>query len=163
MKKRTHPAGRSLHPIIKAQIDRALRQARIDRIADPMRQLFAQLATGEALATPRGAIVMHMPEVDPEYDDGCDLCEVAPAIEGWVDCWARLAPDIRTSHMSQIARYLANSVAITPNLVEMARQEFEATVSRLATVSDAELRSAISTTRIAWEFEKLQPETPKCC
>ena len=45
---------------------------------------------------------------------------------------------------------------LTPRLVERAREEFDATVARLADIPPGQVTSAIRTTEIAWEIEKLQ-------
>ena len=45
---------------------------------------------------------------------------------------------------------------LTPRLVEQARDEFDATVQRLADIPPGQVTSAIRTTEIAWEIEKLQ-------
>ena len=45
---------------------------------------------------------------------------------------------------------------LTPRLVEQAREEFDATVARLVDIPPGQVTSAIRTTELAWEFEKLQ-------
>ena len=82
--------------------------------------------------------------------------EIAPAIEGWRDCWQRLAPDISTYYLSVLAARLRDDKPITPRLVEQARAEFDATVARIPEIEDGKIASAIRTTEIAWEMEKLQ-------
>ncbi|MCP5353321.1 MAG: hypothetical protein H6926_09080, partial [Chromatiales bacterium] len=46
----------------------------------------------------------------------------------------------------------------TPRLVEQARAEFDSTVARIPEIEDGRISSAIVTTQIAWEVEKLQRE-----
>ena len=82
--------------------------------------------------------------------------EVPPAIEGWRDCWQRLAPDISTYYLGVLASRLRDDKPITPRLVELARAEFDATVHRIADIEPGRITSAIRTTEIAWEMEKLQ-------
>ena len=79
-----------------------------------------------------------------------------PAIEGWRDCWQRLAPDISTYYLGVLAARLRDDKPLTPRLVEQAREEFDATVARLADIPPGQVTSAIRTTEIAWEIEKLQ-------
>jgi hypothetical protein len=137
------------------------RLARIERerkaalIARPMRNLFDGLARGEAFEA-NGKIIMRMPEMDSDFAKEADWVEVAPAIEGWIDCWARIAPDISTYHMRILAERLAADKPITPRLVEQAREEFDATVARIVDTPDGVISGAITTTQIAWELEKIQ-------
>ena len=51
---------------------------------------------------------------------------------------------------------LRDDKPITPRLVEQARAEFDATVARIPEIEDGKIASAIRTTEIAWELEKLQ-------
>ena len=81
---------------------------------------------------------------------------IAPAIEGWRDCWQRLAPDISTYYLGVLAARLRDDKPITPRLVEQARAEFDRTVARIPEIEDGRISSAIVTTQIAWEVEKLQ-------
>ena len=54
------------------------------------------------------------------------------------------------------AQRLRIEADIPPRLVEQARAEFDATVARLADIPPGQVTSAIRTTEIAWEIEKLQ-------
>ena len=99
---------------------------------------------------------MRMPEIDEQFATRAEWCEVAPAIRGWIDCWGRIAPDLRLYHMVVLADCLDADKPITPRLVERAREEFDATVARLADIPPGQVTSAIRTTEIAWEIEKLQ-------
>lgn len=54
-----------------------------------------------------------------------------------------------------LADRLRSDKPVTPRLVEQAREEFDATVKRIADTPDGRISQAITTTRIAWEFEKL--------
>ena len=55
-----------------------------------------------------------------------------------------------------LAARLEADKPLTPRLVEQARDEFDATVARLADIPPGQVTSAIRTTEIAWEIEKLQ-------
>ena len=103
-----------------------------------------------------GRAVMRMPEIDEQFATRAEWCEIAPAIRGWIDCWGRLAPDLRLYHMGVLADRLDADKPITPRLVEQARAEFDATVARIPEIEDGRISSAIVTTQIAWEVEKLQ-------
>jgi len=144
----------SVHQRLFRQIDRIEKERRAAVIAKPMRNLFDLLATGEAYEY-EGRVVMEMPKVDHMYADRAKWVEVAPAIESWIDCWQRIAPDIRTYHMGILADRLRQDKPITPRLVEQARAEFEATVARLPDIPDGQISSAITTTQIAWAVEQM--------
>jgi len=139
-------------------MQRIEQQRKAEIIAKPMRALFAQLLSGEAYEAD-GKIVMQMPEYDSRFAEKADWVEVAPALNGWIDCWKRLAPEISTYHMQILSRSLDAGKTLTPRLVEKARDEFEETVSRLPDMPTETLTSAITTTQIAWEFERIQKES----
>ena len=141
--------------IIAAGIRRAEKERRANVIARPMRNLMDMLRQGEVYEID-GRAVMRMPEIDEQLAARAEWVEIAPAIEGWRDCWQRLAPDISTYYLGVLAARLRDDKPITPRLVEQARAEFDATVDRLADIPPGQVTSAIRTTEIAWEIEKLQ-------
>ena len=136
-------------------IARAERERKANVIARPMRNLMDMLKQGEVHEID-GRAVMRMPEIDEQFATRAEWCEVAPAIRGWIDCWGRIAPDLRLYHMGVLADCLDTDKPITPRLVEQARAEFDATVARIPEIEDGRISSAIVTTQIAWEIEKLQ-------
>lgn len=135
-------------------IYRAERERKAMVIARPMRNLMDLLAKGEVLEMD-GRLVMSMPEVDEQFATQAEYCEIAPAIEGWRDCWQRIAPDISTYHLGVLAARLREGKPITPRLVEQARAEFDATVARIVDTPPGVISSAIRTTQIALELEKI--------
>lgn len=139
---------------ITAGLARIERRERAESIAKPMRELFDMLAQGEAFEL-GGVSVMHMPET---ANDHAAWCATGPAIRGWIDLWARIAPDIDTSKMRYLADRLDADKPITPRLVEQARGEFEATISRIPDLPEGAIGDAIVRTKIAWEFERLRRE-----
>ena len=142
---------------VTAGLARIERRDQADRIARPMRELFDLLAQGEVYELD-GHAVMKMP--DTAHGMGSEeWCAIAPAIRGWIDCWARIAPDIDTYRMRVLADRIAADKPITPRLVEQARDEFEATIQRIVDLPDGQIRSAILTTQIAWEFERQAEQT----
>ena len=141
---RRRPLG--IPAIIAAGIRRAEKERRAAVIARPMRNLLDMLKQGEVY------------EIDEQFATRAEWCEIAPAIEGWRDCWQRLAPDISTYHLGVLAARLRDDKPITPRLVEQARAEFDATVARIPEIEDGKIASAIRTTEIAWELEKLQTQ-----
>ena len=143
--------------IIAAGIRRAEKERRAAVIARPMRNLMDMLKQGEVYEID-GRAVMRMPEIDEQLAARAEWVEIAPAIEGWRDCWQRLAPDISTYHLGVLAARLRDDKPITPRLVEQARAEFDATVARIPEIEDGKIASAIRTTEIAWELEKLQTQ-----
>lgn len=152
---RRRPLG--IPAIIAAGIRRAEKERRAAVIARPMRNLMDMLRQGEVYEID-GRAVMRMPEIDERLSERAEWCEIAPAIEGWRDCWQRLAPDISTYHLGVLAARLRDDKPITPRLVEQARAEFDATVARIPEIEDGKIASAIRTTEIAWELEKLQTQ-----
>jgi len=139
---------------ITAGLARIERRERAESIAKPMRELFDTLALGEVFELD-GVSVMHMPETGDEH---AAWCAVGPAIRGWIDLWARIAPDIDTTKMRYLADRLDADKPITPRLVEQARGEFEATISRIPDLSEGAIGDAIVRTKIAWEFERMRRE-----
>lgn len=145
---------RAIPAWLARSIDRHEKARRAAVIARPMRNLFDLLASGEVYEID-GKAVMRMPEIDKAFAERAEWVEVAPAIEGWRDCWQRIAPDISTYYMGVLAERLRSDKPITPRLVEQARTEFDATVARILDVPDGKISSAITTTQVAWEFEKI--------
>jgi len=120
----------------EARIARTERERRANVIARPMRNLMDMLRQGEVYEID-GRAVMRMPEIDEQFATRAEWCEIAPAIEGWRDCWQRLAPDISTYYLGILAQRLREDKPITPRLVEQARAEFDATVARLVDIPPA--------------------------
>lgn len=149
MRNRTLPAW------LQRGIARAEKERKAAIIARPMRNLFDGLARGEAYEAD-GRVIMRMPEIDEKFAERAEWAEVAPAIEGWIACWQKIAPDISTYHMQVLADRLAQDKEITPRLVELARMEFDATVARIPETPDGVISSAIVACQIKWEFERLE-------
>lgn len=153
MRKRT-----ALPAWLQRGIDRAERERRANVIARPMRNLMDMLKQGEVYEID-GRAVMRMPEIDEQFATRAEWCEIAPAIRGWIDCWGRLAPDLRLYHMGLLADRLEADKPLTPRLVEQARDEFEQTIKRIPTLPEGAITDAILRTRIAWEFERMRRES----
>jgi len=126
----------------------AQRRIEMERIAAPVRELFTLLEAGEAWAA-GGEVVMR----SIDADDG--WMAVVPALGGWLDCVARLAPDLPRRALAQLARFLAADLSIPPSLVVAARAEFDAQALRVAQARAADVRSAVVGAQLAWEFERL--------
>ena len=139
---RRRPLG--IPAIIAAGIRRAEKERRANIIARPMRNLMDMLKQGEVYEID-GRAVMRMPEIDEQFATRAEWCEVAPAIRGWIDCWGRLAPDLRLYHMSVLADRLDADKPLTPRLVERAREEFDATVARLADIPPVQVATLAPT------------------
>lgn len=152
-------AIRSAWPDIDHETMESLRMgmARVKRaeatqeMARPMRGMFDLLATGE-VDTLEGHCVMRLPI--PETG-GEEWVFIAHVVRGWIDCWKRLAPDLSSYLLSVMAERLDARKDLTPRLVEQAREEFEAMVRRFERLPDETIKAAISTTKIAWEFDRL--------
>lgn len=143
------------HPLIAAGIERHAKEQRAAEIARPMRELFRQLKTGEVCEV-QGKAVMAMPELDESLRQcDTDWVEIAPAILGWVDCWDRLAPRLRQDKLRYLADRLDRGEMVTPRMVEQASEQFEAAVRMIPDMPDGAIKSAVLTTQISWEVEKL--------
>lgn len=112
----------------------AARRVEMERIAGPIRELFAMLEAGEAFEA-GGEVVMRA------IDAAEGWMEVVPALGGWIDCIARLAPDMPCRALGQLSRFLAGGLPIAPALVVQARA--------------ADVRAAVVGAQLAWEFERL--------
>lgn len=130
----------------------AERTLEVERIAGPVRELFDLLAAGEVW-TARGRAVMRAVDCATGVQ-GDDWVEVAPCLRGWVDCMARLLPDVPARALAQVARFLDAGASIAPALVGQARAEFEAQVKRLPMMPGYAVREALLAAQIAWEFER---------
>jgi hypothetical protein len=136
-------------------IVRQERECRATAIGRPMRNILDMLAQGEVYEID-GVAMMRMPEIDTGFAKRAEWVQIAPALRGWIDCWSRIAPDIRLYHMGVLADRLDEDKPLTPRLVEQAREEFDRTIERLAVIDPQAVVSAIRTTEIAWELEKLE-------
>lgn len=139
------------------RIDQIEKERRAAAIAKPMRNLMDLLASGEAYEA-NGQVVMRMPEIDQVFAERAEWVEVAPAVESWIDCWRRLAPDLPSYSLGVMAKRLSEDKPLTERLIQQARAEFDAHVARLVEIPDEQIRSAITTTQLAWEFEKINME-----
>lgn len=129
------------------------------RIADasaPMRAMFDMLAGGEVL-TIKGKAVMEMPAGYGTVELG-EWVEIQPALEGWIDCLARIDESLPNRALKQLSRYLGSGLPLTPELVADAREEFGAHLQRMRTMLPSQIKSAATTAQIAWEFERIQKE-----
>lgn len=126
----------------------ALRRLEMERIAAPVRELFDVLEAGEVFEA-NGRPVMRA------IDEPEGWLEVAPVLDGWIDCLVRLAPDLPCRALGQLSRDLKGGLPITPQLVAQARAEFEPQVVRVAQAQAAEVRRATLGAQVAWEFELL--------
>lgn len=135
------------------------RRRTVEIIARPMRELFSMLETGEVDEID-GQVVMRMPDLDAisDIDRAAEWVAVSPALLGWADCWRRISPDLPLQRMTYLAERIAADKTVTPRLVDLARDEFEATVGRLHDVPDETIKHGILASKIAWEFERLSSE-----
>ena len=136
------------------QIDRIERERRAAEMARPMRNVFDLLDKGECYEV-NGKAVMLLTEIDHRYARQGRWVSVTATLDSWIDCWKRLAPDISTYNMGVLSKKLAEWATVTPRLVEMARAEFDATIDRLVDIPLDQVSSAITTTQIALELQKM--------
>lgn len=148
--KRRRPVA--IPAFIQRGIMRTERERRASIIARPMRAMFDMLESGEVHDID-GHAVMRLPEFG---EKDAEWCAIAPAVRGWIDCWKRIAPDLAAYRLEVLADRLEQDKPITPRLVEQARAEFEAHIARIPDVPPGKIESAITTAKIAWEFEKVK-------
>ena len=134
-----------------ARIERERRAAECSK---PMRNMFDLLEHGECYEVD-GKAVMRLDEIDETFSKRGEWVLISPSIRGWVECWSRLAPDISTYHMQALANRLDEWKSATPVLVAKARAEFNATVARLSEIPPSIVASAITTTQISMELQRL--------
>lgn len=126
----------------------AMRHIEMERIAGPVRELFALLEAGEVFEA-NGCPVMRS-------GDGPDCwVEVAPVLDGWIDCLVRLAPDLPCRALGQLSRFLKGGLPIAPALVVQARAEFERQAARAVDARAEDVRLATLGAQVAWEVERL--------
>ena len=126
----------------------AARRLEMERIAGPIRELFAMLEAGEAYEA-GGAVVMRA------IDSAEGWMEVVPALGGWIDCIARLLPNVPCRALGQLLRFVSGGLPISPALAMQARVEFEAQALQVVQARAADVRSAVVGAQVAWEFERL--------
>lgn len=126
----------------------AMRRIEMERIAAPVRELFTLLEAGEVFEA-KGRPVMRA------IDEPDGWLEVAPVLNGWIDCLVRLAPDLPCRALGQLSRYLEGGLPIPPALVASARAEFEPQAVRVAQARAEDVRLATLGAQVAWEFERL--------
>ena len=126
----------------------AARRLEMERIATPVRELFALLEAGEVFEA-GGCPVMRA------IDEPDGWLEVAPVLDGWIDCLVRFAPDLPCRALRQLSRFLKGGLPIAPGLVAQCRAEFEPQVVRVALGRAEDVRRATLDAQVAWEFERL--------
>lgn len=126
----------------------AMRRIEMERIAGPVRELFALLEAGEVFEA-EGRPVMR------SHDAPACWVEVAPVLDGWIDCLVRLAPDLPCRALGQLSRFLKGGLPISPALVAQARAEFEPQAARVADARAEDVRLATLGAQVAWEVERL--------
>ena len=134
--------------------DMAMHEMLIAKASAPMRSMFDLLAGGEVL-TIKGKAVMEMPAGFNTVELG-EWVEIQPAMEGWIDCLARIDEKLPNRAMKQLSRYLGAGLTLTPELVADARREFDAHLRRMRTMLPSQIKDAATTAQIAWEFEKME-------
>jgi hypothetical protein len=135
-------------------MQRIERSRNADVIARPMRELFDMLATGEVFEID-GVPSMRMPDRAARETGASEWVPVGPAIRGWIDFWRRFSPRMTLQRMQYLADRLDSGKPLTPRLVEQARGEFEATIYQIRATPHGSITSALTTTQIAWEFERI--------
>lgn len=137
---------------IKAMGDtRRQRAGKLYATFKPIRELIRQLRAGE-VDTVQGVPVM------PEWTGG--MVEVCPALEGWADCWQRIADaeglEITSDACRRIAKSLHYGKPITPEEVEAFAQEVAAQERAYGTLPLAVIRRHILTEQIAIELDQMR-------
>lgn len=142
--RRQYNPARNRVVVNKPRLDSAL------RVFEPVFAAFDQLATGE-IETVRGVPVFK--------DWSGEWCELAPAIDGWADCWDRIIRDrslpIDTAPLRRIAKRLANGVPLVEEDVTSARAVIDATWQAYIRLPVEITRSHAQTEEIAIAFDRM--------
>lgn len=145
MKKRAIPAW------LQRSIERSEKARKAHIIARPMRALFAQLKRGEVDVIDDQPVIW----MDAIGELPAQWAAAVPAIIGWIECWERIDASIDHYHLKVLVARLSEGKEITPRLAERAEAEYEAAISRVIELPDGRIDSAIRTTQIAWELERV--------
>jgi hypothetical protein len=116
----------------------------------PIHALYEQLRSGE-IDSVRGRPVFK--------DWQGDWCEVVPALQGWADCWQRIADGEKLSLPMTATLKLANRLSygtpVGPGDIEASWQEMLATQRAILRIPRKAMGSYMRTQQIADEFSKL--------
>lgn len=154
---RPRPVG--LHRFIADGAERIRRKVQADDIARPMREMFALLATGEVYEVD-GVAVMAMPELDPSLrQSATDWVGISAAAFGWIDLWEALATKLRQDKLQTLAQRLRDDKPLTPRLVDLAKEQFEAAIAMIPDFAPGAIGAAITETRAKWAREGVEAMT----
>lgn len=154
---RPRPVG--LHRTIADGAERIRRKVQADDIARPMREMFALLATGEVYEVD-GVAVMAMPELDPSLrQSATDWVGISAAAFGWIDLWEALATKLRQDKLQTLAQRLRDDKPLTPRLVDLAKEQFEAAIAMIPDFAPGAIGAAITETRAKWAREGVEAMT----
>lgn len=113
-------------------------------------QVFDQLKRGEVDAI----------QGEPHFMDPIDgrWYQLAAAMDGWCEAWARLIRRYRLDHINlapvlQLVRMLHNGAPVTPDLVDRARETIDAARKAYRGMDVAVVRQIIRDTRISIELQ----------
>ena len=130
------------------------KQDRVSISANAMRDMLEELMTGEVSViddTP----VMRMPDgyMTREYGE---WVAIVPALDGWVDCMQRIAPELSSEAIANLGRLIGAGEEITPELVMVARMQLEDQITAMKRLPICAINHAIDSTKSDWRAEQKQ-------
>jgi hypothetical protein len=142
--RRQYNPARNRVVVNKPRLDSAL------RVFEPVFAAFDKLASGE-IETVRGAPVFK--------DWSGEWCELAPAIDGWADCWDRICRnqgiDIDLEPLRKLARKLDYGIPLTEDDVSAGRAVIDETRSAFVSLPVEVTRAHAVTEQIQIEVDRL--------
>lgn len=133
------------------------KQDRVSISANAMRDMLDELMSGD-VSEINGTPVMRMPDgfMTREYGE---WVEIAPALDGWVDCMRRIVPDLSSGAIVDLAGLLRAGEDITPELVMVARIQLEDQIQAMKRMPIGAINAAVESTKSDWrKEEKLKEE-----
>jgi hypothetical protein len=116
----------------------------------PIHDMFDQLRTGEVDAV-RGKPIF------TDWQGG--LCEIAPALDGWADCWARIAAGegltLPLDATRRLVKRLLFDVPMTPEDVQAAYAEIFACQRACMKITRAKMGDYMRVEQVAIELDRI--------
>jgi len=130
------------------------KQDRVSISANAMRDMLEELMTGEVNVIDN-IPVMRMPDgyMTREYGE---WVAIVPALDGWVDCMQRIAPELSSESIVNLGRLIGAGEEITPELVMVARMQLEDQITAMKRLPICAINAAVESTKSDWRAEQKQ-------
>ncbi len=128
------------------------KQDRVSISANAVRDMLEELMTGEVNVIDN-IPVMRMPDgfMTSEYGE---WVPIVPALDGWVDCMQRIAPELSSETIANLGRLIGAGEEITPELVMVARMQLEDQIAEMKRLPICAINAAIESTKADWRAEQ---------